>query len=288
MKQRPSRTVLVLALLVTGCASQPREVETAEPVEHEIVMERSGQSSTVRVTPVEDSDPQPPVHMNPADPPAPTILQPFPGVRVLVEDHQVELAAISCLDVGWLEQIACAPNTREHESLLVVIPEPSQVHAAMLMAGFEPGKPGSWQSDDSSVPQTGGGYKYVPPTGDPVEILVRYETAAGVVEHPIRQWIRGQTDADIFPRSPWVFAGSIFAENPEFMGPGEHYVADMTGSVIGLVTFGDEVIGWTEALQDQDEFAAPAWRVRESAVAPFETEVTLILRKPSSHFAPGE
>ena len=45
------------------------------------------------------------------------------------------------LELGWLEQVACAPATREHESLVVVNAKPSHIHAALLMAGFEPGTP---------------------------------------------------------------------------------------------------------------------------------------------------
>ena len=64
-----------------------------------------------------------------------------------------------------------------------------------------------------------------------------------------------------------------------FRSPRLHYVADMTGSIIGLVTFGDEVIGFSRVIADQDAVQPPSWEVRTDHVPPRGTEVTLILRR---------
>ena len=96
---------------------------------------------------------------------------------------------------------------------------------------------------------------------------------------PVRDWIadhRGRVD---FPDLPWVFGGSELRPNPPGMEPGEHYVADMTGSVIGLVTFGDEVIGFSRVIADQTEVAAPEWTVATDRVPPMGTPVTLIIER---------
>ena len=63
------------------------------------------------------------------------------------------------------------------------------------------------------------------------------------------------------------------------MGPGEHYVADMSGSIIGLVTFGDEVIGFSQVISDQDAVQAPEWEVDSEKIPPVGTEVTVVLKK---------
>jgi hypothetical protein len=63
------------------------------------------------------------------------------------------------------------------------------------------------------------------------------------------------------------------------MGPGEHYVADHTGSIIGLVTFGDEVVGFEEVFSDQQSVQPLAWQVRIDHVPPVGTPVTVILRR---------
>ena len=201
-------------------------------------------------------------------------LSPFPGVVVLPEGPAVELIAWVCLEYGWLEQIACGPGTREHESLVVPRARPSQIHAALLMAGFEPGAPGSWSYENEQ-------YTFTPPAGTALDVFVRYDVAGGgIVEEPIRAWIRDHHGRHAFPDEPWIFAGSIIAPNPDWMEEaGEHYVADVTGSIIGLVTFGDEVIGFSRVLADQAAVQPPEWEVNAGHIPPVGTEVTIILRR---------
>lgn len=60
-------------------------------------------------------------------------IRPFPGIVAYPDEQRIELESKVCLEGGWLEQIACAPGSREHESLVVVRAKPSQIHAAMLL-----------------------------------------------------------------------------------------------------------------------------------------------------------
>ncbi|MHC4992672.1 MAG: YdjY domain-containing protein [Planctomycetota bacterium] len=209
----------------------------------------------------------------PATPEAdePLVLEPVEGITVRPDEHIVEIEAWSCLEAGWLEQIACAPRTREHEALVVIKARPSDVHAALLLAGFEHGTPGSWSFENEVL-------SFTPPTGDRLNLFVRYERDGEVVEEPIGTWIVDAEGHPAFPDTAWVFAGSLFAENPDWMGPGEHYVADQTGSIIGLVTFGDEVVGFEEVFSDQQAVQPLAWQVRIDHVPPIGTPVMLILR----------
>jgi hypothetical protein len=241
---------------------------------------------------------QPAPATRPADSqPAPRVVTPFPDLAVRLDpagDSSVEIRAWTCLDAGLLEQIACSPQTREHESLVVIKAKPSQVHAALLIAGFEPGAPGRWTFEGNSLGT-------VDPTGEKLAILVRYSDRTGkTVKRPIRDWIRNANRAALpspgrsttqpeasgganrtaeFPDEPWIFAGSIIRPNPASMGPGEHYVADFTGSIIGLVTFGDEVIGFSRVFADQESVQAPIWEVNVETVPRPGAEVTLIVRK---------
>ena len=206
--------------------------------------------------------------------PSGTVVEAFEGVTVQPAGGVVEVEAFVCLDGGWLEQVACSPDTREHEALLVIEARPSNLHAALLMAGFEPGTPGQWSYDGGTVAVT-------PPTGDIIEILVRYQTDGRSVQEPIGVWMVGALDDRPFPDGQWVFAGSSLAENRGWMGPGEHYVADLTGSIIGLVTFGDEVIGYERVMADQEAVEATQWRVNTGHVPPIGTPGTVILRATS-------
>ena len=217
-----------------------------------------------------------------ADPAPPLVLNPFDGIAVRPDEATVEVQAWTCLEAGWLEQIACAPNSREHESLVVVKASPSEIHAALLLAGFEPGSPGTWSYVDDAL-------QFTQPTGDRLDVFVRYENAVGdAIQEPISAWIQDHRGQHEFPDEPWVFGGSAFEKNLPWMGPGEHYVADMTGSIIGLVTFGDEVIGFSRVIADQESVQPPAWEVWTEHVPPVGTQVTLILRRavPTQSAAP--
>ena len=57
------------------------------------------------------------------------------------------------------------------------------------------------------------------------------------------------------------------------------YEADTTGSLIGLVTFGDEVIGFSEVIPDQADVVAPAWQVRTAGLPPLGTPVTVLIQR---------
>ena len=203
-------------------------------------------------------------------PPAPTHSPVIEADGVTVWPGRVEFGAVVCLDAGWLEQIACSPGTREHEALVVTDLPPSDLHAALLAAGFEPGSPGRWTDD-------GGVLAAIPPTGDRVRVEVRHQRDGRTVVEPIGAWMIGAVHGEPFPEVPWVFAGSVFVANPEWMGPGEHYVADLSGSVIGLVTFGDEVIGFETVMADQETVEPMQWKVNTGHVPPIGTPVTLVL-----------
>lgn len=198
------------------------------------------------------------------------------GVRVDRMAQQVEVDGTIAIEVGILEAAACMWKTREHESLVVVKALPSAVHAAMLVAGFVPGKPGVWKE---AFLESGefDCLKLMKPQGELLAIDVRLADASVV---PLTAWIRSTSGAQKFPEQPWIFAGSVFVTNPKsWKEPGEHYVADLTGQIIGIVTFGDEVIAFDEVLPDRADLATPEWEVDSSRIPAPGTPVTLVIRK---------
>lgn len=208
-----------------------------------------------------------------------------PGLRVDRTRGTVEVDGVISLDAGLLEQVVCARGTREHESIFVPGAKPSEIHAALLLAGFEPGRPGLWRE------RPDGGLELVPPTGDPIEVLLRVESGDRPAEdaqarpadfRPISMFIRDARTGRPFPDRPFVFAGSLFAPNPPSLGPGEHYVADWTGSIVGLVTFGDEVVAWEEVIPDRAEVAEPVWEANPLRLPPPGAPATLLLRRPEA------
>ena len=177
-------------------------------------------------------------------------------------------AEVAC-NRGWVEQAVCRAGTREHESLLVIAVPPSRVHAGLLLIGLNPGTPGKWEAgpDGTAVVR-------VPPEGDAVEAWV---DVAGA-RTPLSSWIADPVRGRAFPAHPWVFAGSRMRTRPPERGGGEQFVADATGSVVGIVTFGDEVIACREVISDKVDTDAPQWQAATDRMPEPGTPVKLVLR----------
>jgi hypothetical protein len=183
---------------------------------------------------------------------------------------------------GWLEQLVCKAGTREHESLLAVAVQPSLIHAALLVAGAQPGAPGSWREEQGE----GGVWRiaYDSPRGTPVEVFARIRGETGERDEPLCAWVRGVREQDgklaeqRFPCDRFVFAGSHVRPNPPSLGAGEHYVADYTGSIVGLVTFGDEMIAFTEVIPDKIDLAPAVWTAHTARIPPEGSAVQLVIR----------
>lgn len=192
-----------------------------------------------------------------------------PGLEVDLAEREVRLAAQSALDAGWLEQAICIAGTREHESLLVVDTPPRLLHAALLMLGLEPGRPGRWRLDETT-----GAVVREAPAGPELEILLRYtHPRRGKVEEPLSSWFLARNGRR-GPTHPWRFAGSL----EEVDEQGRVYLADFSGSVVGLVTFGDEVVAHEEVLADRIDVEQEPFRVAEDQVPPPGTPVSVVIR----------
>jgi len=207
--------------------------------------------------------------------PAPSWIEMTPLIRVDRAARTVELKATAVLDVGFLEQYICLAGTRDHEALFVFEGKASEVHAALLLAGFTHGAPGRWrelQAADGSF-----ALEKIPPTGDRVSVTVG---VAGDAPRPLDHFVRASPVAPAHegmrPPSDFVFAGSRFVRSAR-TGE-ERYVADGSGSLIGLVTFGDETIAAFDVVPDQASAAEPVWEVWTERMPKPGTAVTVTLR----------
>jgi len=195
-----------------------------------------------------------------------------PGLSVNHDQQQVRIRCWSCLDQGYLEQVLCMPGTREHESLLVTDVPASSIHAALLLVGIEPGSPGRWHEVDGRV-------ELLPPVGDAVQVAVLYEHSEGCgqVHEPVSRWIAELQTGGAFPTDTWIFGGSLLLDEEDLVGEGSRYLADHSGSVIGLVTFGDEMLGLPMVIPDAASIQEPEWVVRMEHVPPPGTKVQVLL-----------
>ncbi|USN99118.1 MAG: hypothetical protein H6810_00095 [Phycisphaeraceae bacterium] len=187
--------------------------------------------------------------------PTPRWVELSPGLRVDRERRLLEFDGEVALDChnpatpdAYLELIACSPDTREYESLIVTKVPPSLIHAGLLALGFEPGKPGAIRVVDDRIVRT-------PATGDTVTIeFVIERSGAERGESPLA-WITDAGTRSLHLEGGWVFAGSRLVD---FQGE-RVYDADGAGTVIGLTTFGGETIGFDRVISPESAIDVPEW-----------------------------
>jgi hypothetical protein len=207
-----------------------------------------------------------------------------PGIRVDRASAAIEFSATAVLDAGFLEQYICTVGTRTHESLFAFDGKASSLHAAMLLAGLKPGAPGYWREVKRDAPNGDTGedasfaLELVAPTGDEVEITVVLPDGRS---HPLTHFVRASPVVphadDARPPERFLFAGSRFHRDQRTGD--ERYVADGSGSIVGLVTFGDELIGALEVIPDSASAFTPVWEVASERMPQLGTVVTIRVRR---------
>ncbi|MBK1855052.1 hypothetical protein JO972_08785 [Verrucomicrobiaceae bacterium 5K15] len=169
----------------------------------------------------------------------------LPGVHINLKEHCVDVDGEICLDEGPLELLACTKNSKEHESIIAVGAMPRHIHTALLLMGSTPGNPAM----QKPLSKQNGTWVHVPPRGAPVDVFIVFKNKQGiVVERPVCDLIKAysgkkklrtkQKDSQ-FPTNTFLFAGSFLRNH----GNGARkYLADMSGHVISIATFGDELL----------------------------------------------
>ena len=219
----------------------------------------------------------------------------FPGVRADSSTKTVEFdAQITPMLVKddkaplfFLEVLCCAPNTREHETFLITTARASHIHAAMLAVGLNPGAPGGWTLQDRTLTP-------VQPSGDRLSVRAAFTDKDGreVEQNPL-DWIVNARDRSAFqdterklaaaksePAPDWMFTGSKIVKRKNAVGDErEVYDADGSGTIIGLTTFGSEVIGWSRLISPDASAQEPEWIADFSKTPPAETKVRVRIRK---------
>jgi hypothetical protein len=207
----------------------------------------------------------------------------LPGLVINFQERCVDVEATICLDEGMLELIACVKGSKEHESILAIEARPMHIHTALLLLGANNGSPAMSRPVDEQQTR----WTHIPPQGDPVSVYLVHRAPDGkVVESPISDFVtRSDEQADEFTPATdgaqeevefphtFVFAGSHLRDN----GPGpRQYLADLSGNVISIATFGDELL-CLPGIQSRanDELR---WRVDARKLPNVGSKVTLRLR----------
>ena len=201
------------------------------------------------------------------------------GVTINVEGGYVDVKATVCLRRGeFLEMFACTKDTREHESILVIDAAPSTMHLGLLLLGLEPGKPLSY--DMKFDPP-----KLVPAKGPQVGVFIVIKADDVEREIPANRWVQDNKTKEMKQGNTWLFAGSQFAE---FQGK-QVYQADLNGSAISLVNFGDDLLTLPNELTHANDNHGKVWAPRTRAIPKVGTKVVIRLRpvEPEEEQAQG-
>ena len=209
--------------------------------------------------------------------PAKPLTELLPGV--FVGDGIVEFEGTVAIDVHhpdtpvvYLEMFVTAPDSREHESLIVADIKPSILHAALLAAGLDPGEPR----------HKTGSQKWIEATGEELIITVSSKELNGWSDFEyIENWVINQQNEKLLRESEswtgFVFAGSKINDS----GPNSGYLADRSGTLISLTTFGDEVISPSWAISHEAEIDEPVWIASIDHLPPKGTPVKIRIERLS-------
>jgi hypothetical protein len=216
----------------------------------------------------------------------------LPGIVIEFDQRYVDLKATICLTDGLLELVACTEGSKEHESIVAVTARPMHIHTALLLLGVNNGHPVMRELVDKQKPH----WVNRPARGDAIEVFLLSPDKTGkLVEHPIRNFIVPSQDrldeaegkilvapkpnqpntprqASHFPTC-FLFAGSHLRDQET---GGRLYLADRSGHVISIATFGDELLCLPNH-QTQNN-GALNWRIKPDSLPPVGTPVTLRLR----------
>jgi hypothetical protein len=209
----------------------------------------------------------------------------LPGLVADFQERCVDIEATICLDQGMLELIACTKETKEHESIVTITARPMHVHTALLLLGANNGHPAMRRS----IGEEGTRWVDIPPRGDPVDVYLVFSNNEGkMVEHAISDFVvRSDEHPDVligaeegharqgdkkFPKT-FLFAGSLLVGD----GPGPRtYLADQSGSVISIATFGDELLCLPGMHAKSND--ALMWQIDAAKLPKVGSKVTLRLR----------
>ncbi len=188
-----------------------------------------------------------------------------PGIRIDWAKPHVEVEGKVILREGQLELFAYskAPAPKEHETILLLAARPLHVFEALGLIGLVQGRPLSydWETKKTTLP-----------SGDAVDILVRYKVDGECVERSACDWMRDVARDRPMEPTPWLFTGSARDEKGRFR-------ADLDGTVVTVVNFDSSLLSLPES---HSESNADLWLVANTkAIPPIGTRVTLILRPAS-------
>jgi len=209
-----------------------------------------------------------------ADLPIPAMRELAPGVfeigsmRLDKNAGTLTLPGKVNMDNGALEYLICTAKGPTHESLLVTEVQPSDVHFGMLLLGAKGAGILTPAPSDAPPAQIDAEYLRRAPKlkGDNLTITARWKKAG--MEHgaPVEDWIVAQNTGKPAPRGPWIYTGSMFAE--------DKFLAQFEGLIAALVTNPSALINNPRSGNDDDKI----WMANTKAVPPADTHIEIVIK----------
>lgn len=172
-------------------------------------------------------------------------------------ERSVTFPAAINMDKGLLEYLLVGRGGKLHESLLRTQVEPYNLQLACLLVGMEgTNAPLAFQGDPAT------------PKGDAVAIELRL-TGGKADVIPVESWLTqviGDTKQNV-PTLKWVYTGSVIHNG--------RFLAQLSGSIAALYHDPAAMIDNASPGGESDKI----WFVKESAVPPVGTPVTLTIRR---------
>jgi len=184
------------------------------------------------------------------------------------DERRVLFEAEVCLRGGvMLEVFCCKRNTKEHESILHADLDARYIHAALLGAKAEVGKPVQFVNPKTQESE------YKPASGQRIKVEVCYHKGGKVVTERAQEWILDQHTKKPMTHE-WVFAGSRFVKDPDRPNDPEYYCAN-NGEVIAISNFVDSMLDLPVEVgrEEKDLY----FKGVEKKIPPLGTKVWVIL-----------
>ncbi|HKQ46505.1 MAG TPA: YdjY domain-containing protein [Phycisphaerae bacterium] len=198
----------------------------------------------------------------PATQPAGRVVDFGPGLRIDYRVPQVEVDSEVVLRQGALELFAYsrAQVPKEHETILRTEVPCERIYQALHLIGLVAGRPMRYDMETKTVEL---------PTGDPVEVLVRYDQEGRTREHSACDWMMNASTKKPMARTHWLFTGSRREEDGQF-------AANIEGTLVTVVDFPSSLLSLPASHSESD---SQLWLLAHTdSIPPQGTRVILVLR----------
>jgi len=206
------------------------------------------------------------------------------GITVDLEKKQVAVKGAIIRDKESrrypIEYVVVSEGGNTHEAMVLIKATPSNLNAALLATGLEPGKTVIFRKKDPPPPaedvESGKAspYEVVPPEGTLMNIDVIYEGWEDGKSKPLEDLILDIRTNQSLKRVGWIYVGSRFARVLLGRDRVVRYMADMERNVVALY-----LTGYGNAIFDvntADGVDDSLFDVNPKEAPPMGAEVTLV------------